>query len=38
MVAAQAAKEELENLQRNDRKLRETAEKRRLEGGAKIKR
>ena len=36
--AAQAAKEELENLHRNDRKLREAAEKRRQDGGAKIKR
>lgn len=38
IAAAQAAKEELENLQRNDRKLREAAEKRRQEGGAKYKR
>jgi hypothetical protein len=38
IAAAQAAKEELENLQRNDRKLREAAEKRRHEGGAKYKR
>jgi len=36
IVAAQTAKEELENSQRNDRKLRETAEKRRSEGGLKI--
>jgi hypothetical protein len=35
--AAQAAKEQLENLQRNDRKLREEAEKRREKGGIKIK-
>lgn len=33
---AQIVKEEIENLQRNDRKLRETVEKRRAEGGRKI--
>ena len=33
--AAQVVKEEMENLQRNDRKLREAAEKRRAEGGKK---
>lgn len=34
---AQAAKEELEERQRHERKLREAAEKRRQEGGAKLK-
>ena len=33
---AQVFKEELENLQRHERKLRETAEKRRAEGGSKF--
>ena len=34
--AAQEEKERLENLQRHDRKLRETAEKRRANGGPKF--
>lgn len=35
MAAAQIAKEELETLQRNDRKLREVVQKRREQGGPK---
>ena len=36
MEDAQKAKEELEELQRHDRSLREAAEKRRTQGGVKI--
>ena len=36
MEDAQKAKEELEELQRHDRSLREAAEKRRSQGGVKI--